>query len=86
MDDMEQQRPERPEQHGSSAPESRPEPPERPEPASLIQLEYLRHLCEEAGEPVVEVASQAEACRRLRELQHKVGRRPRILVDEQTDG
>ena len=80
MDDMKQQGPERPEQ-------SRPEPHSRPEPVPEVQAEYLRKLCEELGEPMVELESQADACRRLRELQHKVGRRPkRILEDEQTDG
>jgi hypothetical protein len=72
MDDMNQHRPER--EHSCS------------EPVPEVQAEYLRKLCEELGEPVVELESQADACRRLRELQHRVGRRPRILEDEQTDG
>jgi hypothetical protein len=83
MDDMK-----RPESEGP--PHSDPEPhsrPERPEPVPEVLAEYLRTLSEELGEPNVELESQAHAYRRLRELQHKVGRKPkRILENEQTDG
>jgi hypothetical protein len=79
MDDIKQQGLERPEQSGQ-------EPHARPEPVPEVQAEYLRKLAEELGEPIVELESQADACRRLRELQHKVGRKPRVLENEQTDG
>ena len=79
MDDMKQHAPERPEQSGT-------ELHSRPEPVPEVQAEYLRKLAEEVGEPAVELESQADACRRLRELQQKVGREPRVLENEQTDG
>ena len=79
MDDTKQHAPERPEHNG-------PGPQSRPEPVPEVQAEYLRKLAEELGEPVVELDSQADACRRLRELQHKAGRKPRVLENEQTDG
>lgn len=79
MDDMKQQAPERHEQSGT-------ELHSRPEPVPEVQAEYLRKLSEELGEPIVELESQADACRRLLELQRKVGRKPRVLENEQTDG
>lgn len=80
MDDTQRQRPVNPEAQTA-------EHQSRPEPVPAVQLEYLRRLGEEAGEPVEELGSQGEAYQRMRELQHKVGRRPkRILVDDQTDG
>lgn len=79
MDDMKKQGPERPEQSGHG-------PQSRPEPVPEVQAEYLRKLAEELGEPIVELESQADACRRLLELQDKVGRKPRVLENEQTDG
>jgi hypothetical protein len=79
MDDMKQQGRERSEQGGH-------EPHSRPEPVPEVQAEYLRKLAEEAGEPSVELESQADACRRLRELQRKVGREPHVLENDHTDG
>jgi hypothetical protein len=44
------------------------------EPMTGAQRSYLQTLCDEAGEPMDETLTKAEASRRIEELQHKTGR------------
>ena len=44
------------------------------EPMTGAQRSYLKTLCDEAGEPLNENLTKAEASKRIDELQHKTGR------------
>lgn len=44
------------------------------EPMTGAQLSYLKTLSQEAGEPLTEKMTKAEASRRIEELQAKTGR------------